>query len=51
MFVLTTEGYVNCLNPNIRMYKYKAISGNGKNGERRNHHICIDLENSSMNSK
>lgn len=44
MFVLTTEGYVNCLNPNIRMYKYKAISGNGKNGERRNHHICIDLD-------
>jgi hypothetical protein len=42
MFVLTTEGYVDCLNPNIRMYKYKAISGN-VNGGGRNPHICIDL--------
>lgn len=39
MFVLTTEGYVDCLNPNIRMYKYKAINGEKKI----NPHICIDL--------
>jgi hypothetical protein len=43
MFVLTTEGYVNCLNPNIRMYKYKAICGDIYTEEKRNPHICIDL--------
>lgn len=43
MFVLTTEGYVDCLNPNIRMYKYKAISGDIFGKEKRNPHICIDL--------
>lgn len=43
MFVLTTEGYVNCLNPNIRMYKYKAVCGDIFAKEKRNPHICIDL--------
>lgn len=43
MFVLTTEGYVDCLNPDIRMYKYKAITGDIFGKEKRNPHICIDL--------
>lgn len=39
VFVLTTEGYINVLNPALRLHKFKAISG----CEEANPHISIDL--------
>ena len=39
VFVLTTEGYINAINPALRLHKFKAFSGCDKP----NPHISIDL--------
>ena len=39
VFVLTTKGYINTLNPALRLYKYKAINGFSDTKP----HISIDL--------
>jgi hypothetical protein len=40
VFVLTTQGYINTLNPALKLYKYKAINGFIDTKP----HISIDLE-------